>query len=181
MFHNIVPENNDASVPSSYEFQTVSQQKSGSCICKHSQTVISTTALLCNWQPQKPCFSGSNKWCHRVWSFSTIQPHSIHCCIGTWWTSHCMMNFWGDMSRLKGWVVNGTGSGPCTLVDFCIYGAECFGWWHDMRSKTETEQNFGERSACCQWKLSKAETKSNKWSSQGGKYHHGNDDTDNNN
>jgi len=32
----------------------------------------------------------------------------------------------------------------------------------DMTSKTETEQNFGELSACCQWELSKAETKSNK-------------------
>jgi hypothetical protein len=29
-----------------------------------------------------------------------------------------------------------------------------------MRSKTEIKQNFGKRSACCQWQLSKAETKS---------------------
>jgi hypothetical protein len=27
---------------------------------------------------------------------------------------------------LKGWVVNGNGSGSCTLVDLCIYGAERF-------------------------------------------------------
>jgi len=175
MFHNTVPENNDAPVPSSYEFQTVPQQKSGSCICRHSQTAIATSALLCNWQPPKPCFSGSNKRCHIVWSLSTIQLHTAYIVAleldGTstiWW-------IFGDMSRLKGWVVNRTGSGSCTLVDFCICGAERFGWWHNMRSKTETEQNLGERSACCQWELSKAETKSNKWSSQGGKYHHGND------
>jgi len=46
-----------------------------------------------------------------------VLQHSVHFCIGTSWTTHHMMNFWGDMSRLKGWVVNGTGSGSCTLVD----------------------------------------------------------------
>jgi hypothetical protein len=71
-----------------------------------------------------------------------------------WWI------FLADMSRLKGWLVNGTGSGSRTLVDFCICGAKCFGWSHDMRSKTETKQHFGKRSACCQWQLSKAETES---------------------
>jgi hypothetical protein len=154
MFYNIVLENNDASVPSSYQFQTVSQQKSGSCICKHSQTAISTSALLYNWQPPKHCFYGSNKWCHRVLTFSTtIQPHTAYTVavisLETWWAIHHMMNFWEDMSRLKRWVVNGTGLTSCTLVDFCVCGAERCGWRHDMRSKTETKQNVGIRSACC--------------------------------
>jgi hypothetical protein len=75
---------------------------------------------------------------------------------------------------LQGWVVNGTGSGSRT-VDFSISCAEPLGSRHAAMSKTETKQNFGERLVCSQWELSKAETKSNKWSSEGGKYHHGNE------
>jgi hypothetical protein len=39
-----------------------SQKKSGSCICNHSPTAISTSSLLWNWWPPKCCFRGPNEW-----------------------------------------------------------------------------------------------------------------------
>jgi hypothetical protein len=86
---NIIPDHTDARVPSWQELKKIqSPQKTGSCMCIHSQTAISTSSLLWNqWLP-KHNFRSPNNNVDGLCTFQVKRQQQLVsnvCCVGL----HC--------------------------------------------------------------------------------------------